>query len=98
MPCGKQAHLALANHQGKDYNNNMSVKSSSNHLDRHKSHEEYLAKVRAVSGLVDEVLKSNPQFDRADLYRIAMKRYDTPEQKLAAGLRRRKFGHVTINN
>jgi len=59
-------------------------------------HQLYFTRIQEAARLVGEVLSENPDFDRADLFRIAMKRYDTADQKLADGLRRRVLGNVTI--
>jgi len=56
----------------------------------------YFTKVQEASKLVEEVMQKNPDFDRADLFRIAMKRYDSADQKLAGGLRRRVLGNVAV--
>jgi hypothetical protein len=52
-------------------------------------HEEYLQRLKEVSVKVELVLKKNPQYDPADLFRIAMNKYKTPEELLARGIRRK---------
>ncbi len=58
--------------------------------------QHYLNKIRECNELVAKVKEQHPEFDVSDLFRIAMSQFDTIEEKLARGLRRRTFGNVRI--
>lgn len=54
----------------------------------------YLKKIAEASKLVEKVLAKHPQFDKSDLFRIALLRDETPESKLSTGIRRRVISNV----
>lgn len=58
------------------------------------SQKAYLDKIALASKIVESVLKDHPELDKHDLFHIALKRFDTPEEKLAVGIRRRVIKNV----
>ena len=59
--------------------------------DKHSTeNEKYLAQLKLANAMVSECLsKNNCDFDKHDLFRIAMNSFKTPEEKLSTGIRRR---------
>jgi len=52
----------------------------------------YMQRLRIANAMVEAYLRENLDYDRADLFRIAMNSFKTPDELLAAGLRRRVIG------
>ena len=52
----------------------------------------YMEQLSIANLRVEKYLENNPEYDKADLFRIAMNSFKTPDELLASGLRRRVIG------
>lgn len=58
-------------------------------LSENTSHSSYLSQLELANQIVANYLTNNPPYDIADLFRIAMNSFKTPDERLATGIRRR---------
>ena len=54
----------------------------------------YLDQLRLANQMVEKYLATHSPYDKADLFRIAMNSFKTPEEMLATGLRRRVISGI----